>query len=362
MDYLKAAGRRRSMIPEGFITLANSLSAFEYWNDFTLADGRQIIGAGGTYSVGATGGTQYAAVVQAANMDGAHTGDSINFITLGGATLVPYGRKSVGGGGSVSAGLHYHQLTCNYERAFQQLKLIIATRNLSVFPADSIVLTGGNVMPVSGLSRVHEVNKLFKAANSLDAGGGAYSSAACSDDNLIDGHDHENNMGDYYDNSGALSGWTYSPESGIHHQHGFTPTVNEETLKATFLAAWAGSSAFYGSNGIIGMWQGSTPPPTFALANGENGTVNLVDYFLKLGDETEAGNSYNVANKVFTDFSVDNAANIHGHTAELITNAKYLTSGYHHTYTNTHNHTVDTNETTHAPSYYALTFIQKMEF
>lgn len=114
-------------------------------------------------------------------------------------------------------------------------------------------------------------------------------------------------------------------------------------------------------SGVIAPWEGTTPPPGWALCNGQNGTPDLRDRFI-----VGAGNEYSVG-------ATGGASSItHSHTYSLRTtdwpkakdaaaetlgrNMRAARPEHYHTATGTSGSVTLDNR----PPYYALAFIMKL--
>lgn len=354
-------GRRRILNPAGIIIPFDDTSIPTDWERFTSADSKHIVGAGDTYAVGATGGAQ-ASISKSTSTAGAHTGstDPVSFIRNTGASEVPSypSYRSIESGGSASAGDHNHTLTAKYDTAYQQIVLIRATNNFVKFPENAIVFGATGVSPVTGLDIAYDDDILLRSGASITTGGGAFSTLVCGygpDDNYSGSEHFHETLGQYYNPTGATTGYSYydSPDASVHT---FTPTLDDQTLKRAYLAAWKGSSAFFGASGVIAMWEGSTAPHGWKLATW------LQDYFIEFGTALTAGDTYDEANAIDVSFSIDNDTWNHGHLAQVYNNIEVtgVVSGWHSDTNATHGHTAANYTGAYTPPYYALTFIEKL--
>lgn len=355
------ASKRRDALPVGIIVLLDSVSVPAGWERFTSADSKHIVGAGSTYAVGETGGAQ-ASITQTTSLSGDHdgTGFTVNFVKNSGAGTLPGGHYSITAGGGGNDGAHIHTLTANYDMAYRQMLLIRSTATHTRFPADSAIFGSTGSSPVAGLSIIYDDEVALVSGSSVTTGGGAYTNTDCNDGgDPATNHLHET-QNTYYDPTGASTAYSYFQDV-IGSDHTFTPALVSQTLKKTYLAAWKGSSEFRNATGVIAMWESATPPPGWYLCDGNNGTIDMRDYFVMLGSVGTAGDQDDEANQIITSFSIDDDDWTHSHIGDVYNNinATGYVSGRHSSFDATHGHTAANDTQAYVPPYYALTFIQR---
>ena len=344
-------------LPSGLILPFNDIAANipSGWARFTGMDGKQVVGAGSTYAVAATGGDSSTdAVSRGSTTAGAHGGDTEpgpwSAANSGGVVLYSISTYQVSGG-------HSHGLTADYEREYQQLLLIKASEDHEEFPADAIALSKESTTPLSGLTICHDDNRVLRSGATIANGGGSLSSTACSS---AGAHAHYEIYAQY--SPGSITMYTYKSyaHSSLNHVHTISAfTLDDESLKRAYLTAWTKTSAFDGASGMIAMWEGATAPDGWRLCDGTGGTLDLRDYYIILSSSGNAGDSYDEDNKLQTSITLATNAWNHTHVSGTITDGGgNVSDKYHGDYSASHNHTFAQAWTSHTPLYYALTFIQ----
>lgn len=350
---LLAVSRRRNAVPENLIIGFNDIAANvpSGWSRFTSMDNKHPVGAGSTYAVGNTGGDAAGAISRDTSSDGDHTGGALNFAEYesGGSYnvnyVVTYGQ---------TGGAHTHTLTANYLREYQQILLIKASQDHQQLPVNAIVFSKESTTPVTGLTICNNDNRLLRVGDTKTNGGGSLTDKAISSDGA---HTHSQSGLRTSYNRSAGGNYPRSLNAGSHN-HPYTMTLEDESLKRAYLTAWTDTNAFYGASGIIAMWEQATAPSGWYLCNGENGTLDLRDYFIILSSTGNAGNSYDQLNRVQTSGTITNVDWSHSHKGADVGSPAFSESAYHDTENHNHGHTVTTVWTDHTPIYYALTFIQ----
>ena len=339
---------RNLTVPSGLIILLNTTSIPSGWVRFSAADNKHIVGAGSTYAAKSAGGLA-CAISRESSSAGDHWGGNDRVFARLGSELVYYS----GGGEGETAGAHLHTITAVYNRLYQQLVLIKATERHTEFPANGIILSSLGEAPVEGLSICYDDDLILRGGATLATGGG-FSSKACSSNGS---HIHfpgvrcEQHPGSYQ----------YCPINVFAgaHTHPVTMSLSDEELKRAYLTAWTKTSAFDGAAGIIALWEGVVPPEGWRLCDGNNGTLDLRDYFLILSSAGNAGDQYNESNRISIAASLDSVTNNHTHQGYNVWEY-WSTTGPHSSYDNTHSHTSVTAWHNYVPPYYALTFVEKI--
>jgi len=346
----------KTLIPNGAIVPFDaSLPIPNGWVEFTDANGKHIIGAGNSYSVGDTGGDgNDINETLTTSTAGSHDGEPSHFRpyedTIYTSMTYMCGRDTDGD--------HFHHITnVTYTRPYQQLKLIKATSDRVKFPAGAIVFTNTTTVNGDNLSAVYtdKDGYLLRAGSSEMSGGGTlgYDTTTSSD-------------GDHTHLTSLTTGTYPGPDSNCNrydstydHAHsGVSLSISSETLKKVYLKAWKGSADFRHKAGHIIMYIGSTAPSGWLLCDGNNGTPDLRDYFLVFSNDTNVGTSSSDPNRInFTGSMNSNTWN-HYHTYTIDCTLSGSCYRGHDSKDVDHTHSVST-YINHTPDYYALTFIMK---
>jgi len=395
-------------IPTGLIIPYNVLGAAPTgWSLFTAPNagvygyvGSYIIGAGSTYTVNTTGmGGNPVGQVTFKTPDGStatngyHTGTEMGSVYV---TSPGVGRPSYGGS---AAGAHKHMIVCTPIIGYRQFQLIKATSRQDTLPANSILL---NTMhgDISYLTASYSDDLLLKAGSTLSnsitvssqyletdpvklpvdvTNGDHIHNWSYANDYVSGGSDFTNQIRrePVYKSLDGIAGYhTSPPAENSPYGHKIQSVVITNNIKRAFVTAWTKTSAFYGFQGMIGMWDGSLAsiPDGWGLCDGNNGTIDLRDYFVVFGTPLEKGtksgnNTINVNPAVGQnmlssgdfyrhfahwggDFSNCNAG---ASVYEVATHEAYTQNTFAHSHTGTAG-----NNLSYMPQFYALYFIQKM--
>jgi hypothetical protein len=339
-------------VPQGLIIPFNGVSVPEGYERFDSMDNRQVVGAGSTYAAKSSGGAQ-CSISRTSAVAGAHSGQGNDFILAGSFFDCIY---STGNGLSENGG-HSHGITAKYDREYQQLIFIKATAYHTKFPADAIVLGKTAATPVAGLTLCYDDDLILRSGAAIATGGGLSAKVCAYDGNHIHGTmDTKTNT-----NETSGPGAWHDGYAGLH-SHDVTMAMTVEEIKRTYLTAWTKTSAFDGVAGIIAMWEGASPPQGWQLCDGNNGTLDLRDYFIILSSAAHAGEQHDDANRIYITASLDSKAWIHTHGALWrylgLSEGGYI-SHSHGTFPDAHGHTSVDAWHNYTPPYYALTFIEK---
>lgn len=326
-------------IPDGLIVPYYGTTAPAGWSLFTEANGKFIVGAGGTYAVKSSGGATPSITLQSTS-NGAHTGPLVFC-----AAWYSYPYR-----GENSAGSHSHTISFNYTPPYYGLSLIKSVSNNKVLPPKTIMFAD-KAMP--GLTRfTNGDGMMFVADSSIRSGGSNTINAITSTNNGT--HAHGSLNSDYYDDTGDQ----HSVRSAGGHSHSTASFTISPNLKRVLLSAWTNiSKSFALKPGMYGFYEGTVPPEGWALCDGTNDTLDLRDYFIEFADEENQGiktgdGTINIPNISLTSNSWEHR---HLSWGSGISGGAYT---YHDPYYNaTHSHSVPSSAKTVLPPYYALSII-----
>ncbi len=326
-------------IPEGLIIGFNSTTAPSGWTRFTDADGKCIIGAGSSYAINASAGSETINSVTVSA--GAHTG-SVSF------AINPSGDLY---GASVSAGGHTHAYSFNTNPLKRRIVLIKAGAGITALPQNGIVLSATDL---AGLSQLYDAEgSIMMASSATGTISAGAATAVVSDTTGLHRHWGANPGGPSVADYENVPEYEYLYAGS--HSHTITVSSFVFDLKRTILKAWTNASANFNlAAKLIGMATSTVAPAGWALCDGTNGTPNLKDYFVQFG-----GSSYGTStgtNTVGWGVSMAEGGS-HNHRGTYHPYSVNMMSGNGvHSDNVTHNHN-STNSTSYIPPYFALAFI-----
>jgi hypothetical protein len=326
------------VVPQGIILPLRGAGAVPTnWSIYNSADGKQIVGAGTTYSVDDNG-------AGSGNINLSHTANDAH---LGTQTL--YGSTSSNAGSTTYPNHQHTTMTFSSPAPnYVEHRLIKADSDQVSVPQDVCLLkhgTGG----WTGLTRQAQAATRHFRANTADGTGGNESAAVTSS---FDGaHNHGTSFG-ILPPGDAGTAYQATATYGSH-QHSFTAVLSF-SLNYVYLNMWYKASGSYELDGVnfIGMYESVTPPTGWALCDGNNGTPDMRDHFFvsPASDSSGTGGTGKVTCNTGT-----NSAGTHRHY-EGNCNSCPRGYGYHVAYTANHTHTCN-HDATWLPPYYALAFI-----
>ena len=344
-----------AQLPAGAIILWDGGDAPTGFSDYTAANGRLLIGAGGALSQGETGGTGWDVTISGTTTtDGAHSPPwqtdvrDIRDIFGGASSEITINT------GSTGDPVHNHSyssgaITLNPRRRQQRL-----------IKADSIadnVPVGGKLFGVSGIvgsgwSRdAANSGRLVEAAAANANTGVGQQNVSITTGSADDRHRHHTN-GPNNTGSAIFPDFDLSQavEGGSVHTHTASLAI-VANLRRQKLALYQNSADAALLPGHIVAWEGGAVPADWVLCDGANNTPDCTDNFVEIaavGDEGATGDNTATANA--TTSSVG-----HNHKGlDQINNRESRIDG--HANNITHNHTISGSAAIDPP-YYALAFI-----
>lgn len=348
-------------VPVGVIVINGGETVPSGWEAWDTADGKHIIGAGGAYSIGDTGGSSTFAG-WAGNTSSVDSHGSSPYSTVIGTIRNP-------GSDAFSSTLypddppdltHAHSYTTGSitpAPLTRDVKLIQKTgASASEFPAQARVfgvagITAPNVSRITAAA-----GRLIAAAAEAGDRGAASVYVSFATGSYDDTHDHSAGADGFVDQVDPSS----IPESfrllhvdaGGPHTHNFSLLLHRN-VKRRRLALYGGSDDFAVVPGIIVLWAGGSVPSGWTLCDGSSGTPDLRDYFIEiagLGNEgtAEGDNTLSITGS--------GGAVGHDHVGGPDGTNNHPADGYAHDNTITHTHEI-TRSSSWMPPYYALAAI-----
>lgn len=340
-----------SLVPAGLIIGFTGASVPTGWVIYTNADGKLLVGAGSSYSVGTSGGSNVISKAITTTTDGAHSGGAFGCLTSG---VYATGAYSSGSDAGIQGG-HSHTVTITgtWSPYKQQFKLIKSTATKQKIPVDGVVFSASNISSVPNITNTM-ITDAFAGPNTTTGLAGSNTVSLTGTTNSTGAHSHTTGAQNY--NAYAGGSYSYAHSTGTHsHTVAVTATP---LVKSKYLAAWTAASVVVDFNDyMIGMWESSIAPDGWAICDGTNGTPDLRDYFIKLNTIANAGVVASLTHSFSLPATAVASSGGHNHVGSyynLVATSRY------HSDNVTHTHTTVADTTTVTPEYYALTFIMKL--
>lgn len=342
------------VVPVGAIVMLNGSTVPDGWADYTDANGRYVIGAGGAYAVGAAGGGGAVTVSGTTSTNGAHSGGSGTFD-------VP-ARSGTGSTSAVSAvdsssrGAHAHSMpstSVTPTPARRDDRLIIKAGSVAArFPAAAKVWGLGGITHPDVERILTDADRILRAHT---AAGGfvATGSATVSTLSADDSHDHVDS-GSNSGNPGGLLDNVKSANGGGPHTHPATLTFSANPLRRR-LALYGGLREFPVVPGCIVMWSGAIGalPTDWVLCDGTLDTPDMRGLFVAVAGTGQEGSSSG-DNTVTVSAAIGSVSHSHGSGTQK-TSLPISNIG-RHTASVSHTHTF-TSSQAWMPPWFALAFI-----
>jgi len=320
-------------VPLGLIMMSADGSIPSGWSRFSAADGYYIAGAGNSYGVGAAAQT-WSSNTGTSSTTGSHNGHDFDAKDSSDSNRTYPA--------DVVAGDHSHTVSVDsYQLPMQRMVLIKANAGGPTLPAYCM---GFGTSTLSGFSVLSSIGFL-----------NGYSSVGAVSESLSvlvsNSGSHQHGIGSCYSGS-------YAPTNSIGtsvHTHTVSASATQ-AIKRAVLQGLYKASAYSPVAGLIGMWEGVSPPSGWVLCDGNNGTVDLRDYFILFstsGDGTRSGD-----NTVSFTITIGTNSWTHNHAGAVTVNGVNYYNRYW-TKTVSHSHSCSNINANYTPSRYALTFIRK---
>lgn len=352
-----------AQVPVGGILPYTGSVAPDGYELFTEANGRYIIGSGGGYTHGSTGGASTVAGWSGrTGMDGLHSGLR---------EMRVYGARGPNPGFDIPhsgvtppyTGDHDHPLTVAESNVLNpQARKSVWIKKVSApgpIPQGAEVLCDGELIS-STLSAVSShLGRIIMADSASGNFGSGSASAVATIGSTSGAHGHAS---EYYERvlSGPLSGafeYTFEYEQGGYpHDHGGSATVtySANPRRKKMAVYMATSEAPIQAGCVIGFDPSETLPPGWSVCDGTNGTVDLRGFFIERSSVNGAGAS---AGNNTASFSRATPQDMdHNHVGD--------SRGYYQPFTmwwhgneEMHDHQISGSRP-FIPPYYAMTFIQ----
>ena len=347
------------LVPVGAIVPLSGSTVPDGWADYTDADGKYILGAGGAYAIGDTGGTLTASGwTSSTDVKDMHAsgGGVSSFLVQQAGTVTPNDIAQWGGNNFPNTD-HSHSftigtLTPNLLR--RENRLVIKTGSSSTnFPA-AVQVMGLPGLLLAGLSRVTSfTNRLLVAqAANANAGASAISVSGTTGSAGVN-HDHRVFAASRIVDLGLTAEiFAYIDAVGAH-THTYNLTLNRSPKRKS-VALYGSAGDFAVIPGMIVMWSGDigTLPSDWVLCDGGGATPDLRDFFIEIAPE--GGENVSSGNNTLT-VNAGTGSHAHQHKGS----SSFLgtpTFAAIHDDSGLHNHTISETRDW-MPPYYALAAI-----
>jgi len=355
------------VLPIGLIVPLNDTTVPTGWEAFDSANGRLIMGAGGSYAPTTSGGHTLPRSMGNLGGNSTYAGNH-----TGSANLTHFAGLSSGSGytsikelyGPYTRGDHYHSggnvtLTQIDKNEF---KLIRSTVEHDKLPVNAGVFSASSLAS-HGMSVINANNKMFGANTTT----GQTTKAGTVAMSTTGSHNHLGNQSNILANYNGSPSYITSFQDSGNHSSTENLTNISPNHKRLLLSLWASASEqIEAAEGMIAMWESLTPPEGWVLCNGSNGTPDLRDNYIQncaSGSENTTSQGNNQITCGYGGTLTHNVSHTHYNSQYWFSQDMTRKYFYHHTYSWSHNHSFGaTNQTfSFLPAYYALSFIMKVE-
>jgi hypothetical protein len=322
-------------VPTGLIIAYDGTVAPAGWTLFTSALDKYIIGAGSTYAVAATGGSESLTPTTSS------AGNCINPLFTAGASNV--------GWRNADTGASTHTYTFSSNPLSRKQVLIKAGASLTELPAKGIVYS--NQQTLGTLTQLYDTENSVLYSDDA-TGTRAATTSATPTSSACANHTHTGIYG------GADGGEGLSYPEGVAagaHDHVVTVDTFTWAMKKRILTAFSDAAAAFNiAANFIGLYENTTPPAGWALCNGASGTPDMRDYFVYFGAKANVGDASG-DNTMGWSYSAASAG-AHSHN-DGHSHMSMNTYDISHGTAGAHTHTGSPTGEAYLPPYYALAFI-----
>lgn len=270
----------QSRVPQGAILLFVGSVIPAGFSRYTAADNKFIVGAGNSYNVGADYGSTTTTFSRSTTTKGSHNGGSIFYTPPAGGI----------GDGNYSGGNHNHTYSkaVTTQDVYKDYILIQADMDHATIPEDALVLSASILSNLSNFEST--VDRFVRSAASFGGTGGTATPSDSVTSSSNGSHDHGGGAGGD-DNNPYDAGTQNRNVSSGNHSHTVTISITLNTMQK-YLSAWGPGSAAKGfvEPGAILLHDDDIPPEGYVNCDGLNGTPDMTDYTLRIGDTSNHGN------------------------------------------------------------------------
>ena len=308
----------------GIIMYASTGAAPTNWSDYLT--GAKWLRAWNSGDIEDIGGSR--AVQFTSHWEAAHDGSSYGGFNARGHNIAGSVEQSIVSNNLVQGG-HSHDITLGgecYPYRFDA-RLIQADSDQESIPPYGVCFADRTL---SGMTQVNVSDCAACVSNLGGAVGSAVKTPSFASISTEMSHRHHNLGADY----AYAANPTNIVEAGSHTHSGWS--INDltwEMYRIVLKAFYNVSAAIPPKAGMIIGWPSATAPPGYVFCNGNNGTIDLRDYYISIDSSLTPGSTKGTGKAQFN-YSCSNWAHEHaGATASL----KFFKTGYHKN-NFTHNH------------------------
>lgn len=334
------------VIPVGAIVFYNStFTGLTGWTRFSVADGKFLKGTATQGDIEVTTSPSLTGTLNVSiNSAGAHfpTQSSFGPAYNPSGTAFPGGWFNLGTAGSHThtvAGLNLSTITVPDVANHQTYIMIQCTTETTRLPQNCIVFSQNQ--PSSLFNQI--------TPNNLSIKGGLFNGTTTSTPitntrtTAVSGtHSHIDT--NYAYDPATVTSTNYPYVTTTTHGHNITLTIAAASILTKLLSAWGSTAETYLNENSILMYSGSlTSLPTgWFVCDGNNGTINMVDYFVGVGSQLAYNTTTGSANNITATGTTTNNTWNHSHKGNGVPGATpaTLASVPHATASASHSHTV----------------------
>ena len=342
------------IVPIGAIGMLIGTVVPDGWELFNAANDKFIIGAGGTYAVGATAASTSGPWTGSVS-GGAHNKSNDFPSPAAGPSSVPAYYNPASDTGTVGNHTHTWSVPSVNENILRRENVLVRkiTSDGLLIPSTVRVFGLSNIITPATKNTSFNGRLLMPKTISANAGVSTQAGTNITTGSGNDSHQHYSSFlstANTFGGVGSVQARNHNSAGGVHtHSASVVPTFNPKRKK---LCCFEAAIDYEVVPGMIWLWSGSIGalPTDYVLCDGTNGTPDMRDYFVEFSDTSGTASGNNTMNLNAT---TDN--NGHSHYGAVLTSVS-ITNAYGHAYTQSHNHTISASSS-YVPKYYALAFI-----
>lgn len=334
------------VIPVGALVFYNSaFTSLPGWTRYATADGHYLKGTATQVEIETTTTASLSGNLNVTiNSAGAHFPTQISF----GPAYNPSGTAFPGGWFNVgTAGAHTHTAaTLNLSTIavpgvanFQTYIIIQCTSETTRLPANCVVFSQNQ--PASSFTQI--------TPNNLPIRGGLFNGTTASTPisntrATATSGTHSHIDTNYAYDPATVTSTNYPYVTTTTHSHNLSLNIAAASVLTKLLSAWGSTAETYLNLNSILMYSGSLTslPAGWYVCDGNNGTVNMVNYFVGIGSQLAYNTTTGAANNITATGTTTNNTWNHSHRGSGVPGATpaTLASVPHAAFSASHSHTV----------------------